>query len=93
MMTTAYATTGNMISAMATSITLATSTLASGDVLVAWQDGADTYISLVHFEEGASAGAAGVATFASASAMSAVTFAVLQGVSADKLVAANFAFV
>jgi len=87
--TTAYASTAALITDAKADITMATSTLVSGQMLAAWTDGTDTFISLINFEEGASA-TDGLATLASASAVTVTTLAVLQGVTPGALVAANF---
>jgi hypothetical protein len=87
--TTAYATTAALITDAASDITLGTGTLTSGDLIALWTDGVVTNVSLIHFEEGASA-AGGIIALASASGITVNTIAVLNGVTPGALVAANF---
>lgn len=91
--TTAYANTAAMLADATADLTLSTATLTSGTFLLSWTDGNDTFVSLLSFEEGAS-GTDGIATLASASGVSIVTLAQIQGVTPGALVAAtNFDFV
>lgn len=88
--TTAYASTAALITDAKADLTLASANAAaSGQFLIAWTDGADTYVSLLNFNEGASAGA-DLTTLASASAVTVTTLATLSGVTPGALVAANF---
>jgi len=88
--TTAYANTAALITDAQADITNATATKTSGTFLIGWTDGSDTYVSLLSFEEGASA-TDGLAGLASASGVTVTTLASLQGVTPGALLAAaNF---
>jgi len=91
--TTAYASTAALITDAQADLTLASANAAaSGQFLIAWTLGADTYVSLLNFNEGASAGA-DLTTLASASAVTVTTLVMLDGVTPGALVAANFSVV
>jgi len=86
---TAFASTAAMTTFMSTAIALGTANLVgSGNFIVTWTDGSDSYLSLVGFDNDTS----GHATLASAT-LTTQTLAVLQGVTPGALVAANFDFV
>jgi len=87
--TTAYGSTAALITDAKADITLATGTLISGQFLIAWTDGSDTFVSLLNFEEGASA-TDGLVGLGSASAVTVTTLAQLQGVTPGALAAVNF---
>jgi hypothetical protein len=71
-------------------ITLTTAAIATASFVVAWTDGADSYITLV---DASDAGSATATTLASAGhTWSTQTLAAISGITPGALVAANFDF-
>jgi len=88
---TAFASTGALLTWMATGILLATASVATAGFVVAWSDGnSDTYISYV---DAVDAGSAGLTLGSAGHVLSEVTLAVISGVTPGALNAANFVFV
>jgi S-layer protein len=87
-LTTALANTAAMIGFVASGITFTSAIAGSGNVAIAWTDGSDTIISLIHYS------ASGTTTLAASTAsMTVASLAVISGVTPGALVAANFDFV
>jgi len=88
-LTTAFATTATMLNFVDSEITFATALAGSGNAVVVWTNGSDSYLSLIDFDV-----TGGETTLASGSAALVVnTLAEISGVTPGAMVAANFEFV
>lgn len=88
---TAFSTTAAMQTFVSTGIALASAAVATANMVVAWTDGSDTYVSLL---EATGAGSAGATTFGSGGhTLTTTTLATLEGVTPGALAAANFDFI
>ena len=61
--------------------------------LVVWNNGNDTYVSVVTVDVGTGKATAGLTSFGSATGLAAVNIAIIEGVTPGALVAGNFTIV